>query len=198
MVDVVEWRIGDPIVIPLNGKIGGGQITDAPSGNRVAHITPMRRPSPVLVDGQFNAPHIRERHEFLSHSRVLDKRLLRKNVLTRFKRGLDKRYTFLWMRRDIDNVNGGIVERFPKIASHRSIGVELCPTTLRACAIDIAKHSDIVPRLSIRGEVVLRNAAAPDEANARRICIGIARLIGKFRRGGALRGVPRTKAVLLF
>ena len=53
VANAVEMSAGDPIVVPVDGEMGGEHVADEALGDRVADVTEMRGPAAVLIDGEF-------------------------------------------------------------------------------------------------------------------------------------------------
>ena len=121
IVDRLERRAGDPTVIPADRHMRADDLADEPRGDGLAQIGQMRRPAPVLVDGELDTALLGLLDQRLAGREVLDERLLRQDMLAGGEGAPHQVDPNVRMGRNVENCDAGIVEHLVEIV--RRVGV---------------------------------------------------------------------------
>ena len=187
VLDVVDLRFGDPVVVPVDGELNAVGLTDEPAVDRLAHVTPVGCPATVLVDREFDAALVGELDHALAEREVDGEGFLAQNVLSGVERVLDEGFALDRMRQEVDDLHVVASEHVVVIGVDVDVrvGIELVPAFDGVLARPAAHRDHVVARRRVGLTVLFADPAHPDHRDPGVVRLRVVRLVwqvGRFDR----------------
>ncbi len=170
-----------PVVIPMNRQVRRDRGANYPFRYRVPQIRKVRRPAAILVHREPDALLLRQIDQTLTCIQVRHERLLREHVLLSRDRSPHDRDALGGMRRHIDHLDVVTPQHVAIVGVRRRCGIKLLLPPPRLGLGAITQRRDVIPRGLVRAQVILRDAAATDQADLRVVSL---RILGEIRHRG--------------
>ena len=150
----------------------------------MAQIAKVRRPAPVLVDGQKHTARIGALEQTQTYIEIDDKGLLAEYMLSRVDSSLDDRHAFLWVGGDIDDFDIIAREQVAVVEVDIRVWEKFSTARFGALAVATAQRHNRVTGALVGAQVHFGNTAAADQTHSGPIVLRVPRPIGQFDDGG--------------
>ena len=155
MMHLVENSSSRPRVVPLQGAVYAGNLTDGSRINCGGDVAEVGRPSAVLIDREFYSIGISQRSEPVTHIKIKNEWLLAQHMFVRAQGCFDGSDAFIRVQCDVHDFDFITRKHVVPIGEHAGVRIEFGASLLGPVSVAIAQRNDVQTERRVSTKVIL-------------------------------------------